>query len=46
MRGVAEEKIQAMLDTTGLWSARVEALEAGVIEVRKIVALKPSAAGE
>jgi hypothetical protein len=40
-QGIAESIIQAMLDTAGLWSARVEALEAGVIEVHKFIVLRP-----
>jgi cyclopropane fatty-acyl-phospholipid synthase-like methyltransferase len=40
-RGIAENIIQAMLDTAGLWSARVEALEAGVIKVHKFMVLSP-----
>lgn len=41
-QGIAKNIIQAMLDTARLWSARVEALEAGVIEVHKFIVLRPS----
>ncbi|MFT5540425.1 MAG: cyclopropane fatty-acyl-phospholipid synthase-like methyltransferase [Alphaproteobacteria bacterium] len=40
-QGIAENIIQAMLDTAGLWSARVEAMEAGVVKVHKFLALRP-----